>query len=277
MYETIISVENLICNHKSKNWVVVDCRYDLGDPGYGHRTYLESHITGAVFADLHDHLSGEPATDHGRHPLPTADKLRRIFASLGIERGIQVVAYDALSGAFAARLWWLLRYMGHKEVAVLDGGWQAWLRAEQALESGENLATAARFEGEPRSDRLVMLEEVASSPLLIDSREPARYRGEVEPIDPVAGHIPGAVNRCWKENLAENGCFLGSGQLKQQFSLIYTNTAAEDAVFYCGSGVTACHNLLAVSHAGLADARLYAGSWSEWCSSAARPVETGSN
>jgi thiosulfate/3-mercaptopyruvate sulfurtransferase len=275
MYKTIICTDELLPHVHDHNWIVIDCRYDLADPGSGHRAYMESHISDAIYADLHDDLSGEPLTDHGRHPLPGVDKLRRVFSSYGITKDTQVVAYDASSGAFAARLWWLLRYMGHDAVAVLNGGWQAWQSENMETESGPGSTTGAIFDGQPRSEWLVTIDEVAGLPCLVDSREAARYLGEMEPVDPVAGHIPGAINHCWKENLAENGHFLAPNQLQQQFNQIYTDTPAEQVVFYCGSGVTACHNLLAVSHAGLPAARLYAGSWSEWCSQADRPIATG--
>jgi len=276
MYKTIISVDDLRCYEDRENLRVVDCRYDLGDISAGYRAYLGSHIEGAVYADILDDLSGEAVTDHGRHPLPTADKLRKVFSSLGIDKDKQVVVYDDSSSAFAARLWWLLRYMGHDEVAVLDGGWQAWRSADLAVDTGEGKSTFASFKGEPRSKWLVTIDNVTVSPLLVDSRDAARYRGEAESIDPVAGHIPGAVNHCWKDNLSEDGLFLDSRQLRRQISQIYAETPAEQVVFYCGSGVTACHNLLAVAHAGLPAARLYAGSWSEWCRETGRPIATGS-
>ena len=276
MYQTIISVDELSKQKDRSDWIVVDCRYDLADLSSGYQSYLQSHIVGAIYADVLNDLSGQPVTDHGRHPLPTADKLRKVFSSLGVDKHKQVVVYDASSGAFAARLWWLLRYMGHDAVAVLDGGWQAWRTAVLAVETGKGKCNPGAFTGEPRSEWLVTIDAVAAVPLLIDSRDAARYRGDVEPLDPVAGHIPGAINHCWKENLAENGHFLDYGQLQQQFSQIYADTPAEQVVFYCGSGVSACHNLLAAAHAGLAPARLYAGSWSEWCSETDRPIATGS-
>jgi thiosulfate/3-mercaptopyruvate sulfurtransferase len=275
MYQTIISVDELRKHKNQQDWVVVDCRCDLANLSSGYQSYLESHIAGAIYADIYDHLSGKPITDHGRHPMPTADKLQKVFSSFGINEEKQVVVYDASAGSFAARLWWLLRYMGHRAVAVLDGGWQAWQSAGLAVETVENKSAAASFCGRPRSDWLVTIDDVAAAPLLVDSRDAARYCGEMEPIDPIAGHIPGAINHCWKENLKDNGHFLDSRQLRQQFSQIYVDTTAEQVVFYCGSGVTACHNLLAVAHAGLPAARLYAGSWSEWCKQADRPIAIG--
>ena len=275
MYSTIIDVEQL-SNQFGQDWVVVDCRYNLADADSGYESYLKAHIAGALYADIHKDLSGEPITDHGRHPLPGADNLRKFFSSLGINKEKQVIAYDASSGAFAARLWWLLRYMGHDAVAVLDGGWQAWQTAGFKTEVGVQTKQSEDFSGEPRTEWLVTMDKVLDAPLLIDSREAQRYRGEEEPIDPVAGHIPGALNHCWKENIDENGHFHASEYLQQQFSQIYTDTDSEQVVFYCGSGVTACANLLAVAQAGLPPARLYAGSWSDWCSRADNPIATGS-
>jgi thiosulfate/3-mercaptopyruvate sulfurtransferase len=276
MHQTLISVDELSGQKDKENWVIIDCRYDLANPSSGYEFYLEQHIEGAIYADIQNDLSGEPVTDQGRHPLPTEEKLREVFSSFGIDKEKQVVVYDKTSGSYAARLWWLLRYMGHNAVALLDGGWQAWQSTHYPGEAGEKKVRRTSFQGQARTEWLVLLEDVANSPLLVDSRDAPRYRGEIEPIDPVAGHIPGAINRCWKENLTESGFFLDPDQLKQQFTQIYRERPAEEVVFYCGSGVTACHNLLAVTHAGLPAARLYAGSWSEWCGQPSRPITTGS-
>jgi len=276
MYQTLIDCEALSRRLGDPAWVVVDCRFDLADTGRGRKEYLESHIPGAVYAHLDQDLSGPPIIAGGRHPLPAAEALIAPFSHLGIDAGKQVVAYDDASGSLAAaRLWWLLRYMGHEAVAVLDGGWSAWQDAGRPVRSDVETNSPAAFHGQPRNERVVLVHEVFKLPLLIDSRDPARYRGEVEPVDPVAGHIPGAINHFWKWNLDANGRFLNSGQLREKFLSIFKDTQAGDAVFYCGSGVTACHNLLAVAHAGLPLPRLYAGSWSEWCSGPTRPVATG--
>lgn len=274
MYQDIINTEELLEIYRDKNSLLVDCRYDLADSSAGKRDYLESHIAGAVFADIHDHLSGPPVSENGRHPLPTAERLVEVFRELGISGHTQVIAYDGSSGAFAARLWWLLRYMGHRAVAVLDGGWQAWRQADGMLESGDVRSTRGSFEGQARRDRLVLIDEIGDAALLVDSREAPRYRGELEPIDPYAGHIPGALNRCWKDNITENGYFASTEVLKADFAQLFGDVEAENVVFYCGSGVSACHNLLAASRAGLVDSKLYAGSWSEWCRDPARPRAT---
>jgi thiosulfate/3-mercaptopyruvate sulfurtransferase len=256
-------------------WVVVDCRFDLADPEAGGRAYRHRHIAGAAYAHLDRDLCGAPVITRGRHPLPTAEALQATLGRLGIDDSRQVVAYDDTGGAMAARLWWLLRYMGHGAVALLDGGWDAWEAAGLPTATGEERTAARVFLGAPRTEWLVRIDHVSDAPLLIDSRDPARYRGDVEPLDPVAGHIPGAVNYCWKENLDGQGRFLGPATLRARIDRLLAGTPSREAVFYCGSGVTACHNLVAVVHAGLPAARLYAGSWSEWCTDPGRPVARG--
>lgn len=275
MFDTLITTDELSEHLGNPGRVIVDCRYDLFKPEAGRKAYREAHIPGAVYADLHDDLSGPPITDTGRHPLPSAEALTGLFNRLGIESGTQVVAYDASGGSFAARLWWLLKYMGHETVAVLDGGWQAWEAGNGHTSDGDEANPAGGFRGQPRSDWLVLLPQVPDEAFLVDSRDPARYRGEKEPVDPAAGHIPGAFNRFWQANLKEDGTFKLPGALRDEFRELYKEAGSDHPVFYCGSGVTACHNLLAVEHAGLDPARLYAGSWSEWCSDPARPVATG--
>jgi len=272
MFKTLISVAELSRQLNNSDWVIVDCRYDLMRPAAGYNAYLESHIPGAVFADVKDNLSGPPLTDHGRHPLPSAAALTDLFTRLGIDSDTQVVVYDASGGSFAARLWWLLHYMGHEAVAVLDGGWPAWIAAQHPVTDGEEQNSAKPFAGVVKTEWLVLLEQVPNESFLVDSRDPARYRGEVEPIDGAAGHIPGAMNRFWKNNLQDSGLFKPADELLVELQTLYTEGGTDRPVFYCGSGVTACHNLLAVAHAGLTPARLYAGSWSEWCSDPERPV-----
>lgn len=275
MYTTIITADTVHdCLH-DPSFRIVDCRFDLADKTSGRDAYLAGHIPGAVYADLEQDLSGPPVTDHGRHPLPTPAHLQDLFSRLGINGDTQVVVYDQVAGAYAGRLWWLLRYMEHNAVAFLDGGWQAWLAAGYPASQGRELCTPTRFRGSPRSELLVTVEGVPQSRLLIDARDPARYRGEVEPLDPRAGHIPGAINRFWKENLEANGRFKSPAVLQREYGSLLGGVAAVDAVFYCGSGVTACHNILSVVHAGLRMPKLYAGSWSDWCSVPERPVAVG--
>lgn len=274
-YQSIVTCETLARNVGDPAWVVVDCRFDLADPEAGERAYRHRHIAGAAYAHLDRDLCGPPAITRGRHPLPTAEVLQATLGRLGIDDSRQVVAYDDTGGAMAARLWWLLRYMGHGAVALLDGGWVLWEAAGLPTASGEERPAARVFLGAPRREWLVRIDHVSDAPLLIDSRDPARYRGEVEPLDPVAGHIPGAVNYFWKENLNAQGRFLAPAALRTRIERLLAGTPSREAVFYCGSGVTACHNLVAVVYAGLPAARLYAGSWSEWCTDPGRPVVRG--
>lgn len=263
-FRTLITANELAQYLSSPNWVIVDCRFNLADTTAGHQVYVAEHISGAVYVHLDDDLSSEPVTDKGRHPLPSPAGLIALFSRLGIDNTKQVVAYDNMGGAIAARLWWMLRYMGHEAVAVLDGGWQAWQQAGLPTVSGNESPVPAQFTGQARLNQLVVINDVPAQPRLIDSRAEARYRGEHEPIDPQAGHIPGAVNYFFKQNLAENGHFLPAGQIRQQLEAIIGQTPSEEVTFYCGSGVTACHNVLAQVHAGLSEGRLYVGSWSEW-------------
>lgn len=275
MHRTLIDVPTLERHLGSKDWAVFDCRFDLTRTGAGRQAYLEAHIPTAVYVDLERDLSGPPVTDRGRHPMPTAACMVDLFTRLGISPGTQVVAYDESGGCFAARLWWMLQFMGHGAAAVLDGGWSAWQAPGLPVRGGEEQREAAPFRGEPHGDRLVTADQVAAQPLLIDSREPARYRGEVEPLDPVAGHIPGARNYFWRLNLGEGGRFLPPAEIRFRLTSLMSPTPPKETVFYCGSGVTACHNLLAAVHAGLEAPKLYAGSWSDWCSDPGRPVATG--
>ncbi len=277
MHRTLIDAETLHAHYEDPDWRVVDCRFDLQNPEAGRTAYRTAHVPGAVYAHLDEDLSGPPVTDAGRHPLPTPDALRALFGRLGIRESTQVVAYDASAGALAAaRLWWMLRYMGHDAVAVLDGGWQAWEAAGYETAAGEESVSRVQFRGEPRAERLVTVDQVPDAKLLVDARDPARYRGESEPIDPAAGHIPGAVNHFWQQNVDEQGRFLHPAVLKHRLTSTLGAHAPDDAVFYCGSGVSACHDLLALAHAGLSSrARLYAGSWSDWCRDGRRPVATG--
>ena len=274
MFTTLIDTDLLLNGHENPDWLIFDTRYDLADKNAGKEAYLQGHIPGAVYVDLHDDLSRPPATNKGRHPLPTVDTMNALFSELGIQPESQVIIYDSASGAFAARLWWMLRHMRHENVAVLDGGWQSWITAAGPVCSKNETRSESTFSNSAIEQNVIDIEQVQEVNLLIDSREPARYRGESEPIDKAAGHIPGAINRFWKDNLSENGCFKEKQTLRQEFEEIWENTPATESVFYCGSGVTACHNLLAAVHAGFDLPKLYAGSWSEWSSSTGKPVAT---
>lgn len=275
MFTTLISVDELKQALGDPQWVLVDCRFSLADTAVGYQAYQASHIPGAVYAHLDDDLSGPPLTDNGRHPLPSPAALTALFGRLGIDQSKQVVVYDDANGAYAARLWWMLAYMGHTAVAVLDGGWPAWQAAGGAVQTGIETAQPTLFTGAPRTEWLVQMADVPAQPLLLDSRGPARYRGEIEPIDAQAGHIPAAINYFYENNWGSDGRYLPAEQIKQQLTAVLGDTAAEEAVFYCGSGVSACVNLLALAHAGLGHGRLYVGSWSEWSRSPENKIETG--
>lgn len=274
MFTTLINAKTVHAHLDDPKWIIVDCRFQLADVNWGRAVYVESHIPTAVYAHLDDDLSGPPVTDSGRHPLPTPEALVALFSRLGISADSQVVAYDNANGMVASRLWWMLRFMGHENVAVLDGGWAAWQESEYRTASGEEANETAVFKGEPNMDWLVQMADVSPTPLLVDSRAPARYAGESEPLDAQAGHIPGATNFFFQNNWDENGRYLPSEQITQNMSQLLGNTPADAAVFYCGSGVSACVNLLALAHAGLGNGRLYVGSWSEWSSQPDNPIET---
>lgn len=278
-FTTLVDTATLAARLLDPRLVVVDCRFDLADPGAGERAYLAAHVPGAVFVDVERDLSGPKGPTTGRHPLPAGDVLIDTLRRLGIDSTSQVVAYDQDSGGFASRLWWLLRWLGHDAVAVLDGGWAKWTAEGREARAGAETRPAGGFSGRPRAGMLMSADEVAavssrSDWRVLDSRAPERYRGDVEPIDPVAGHIPGAVNRFFGANVS-NGRFRDPADLREAFTSLLGDTPPERIVCYCGSGVTACQNLLALEHAGLFGGKLYAGSWSEWVSDPTRPVERG--
>jgi thiosulfate/3-mercaptopyruvate sulfurtransferase len=265
---------------------IVDCRFDLMNPEAGRRAYLEGHIPGARYAHLNRDLSAPMTPSSGRHPLPAAADFAATLNRLGVGRAIQVVAYDDSSGAFAARAWWLLRWVGHQAVAVLDGGIKAWIGSGGALESGEAKprppATAGGGRWDPQLDTAAVIDTAEvevrladPSFLLIDARAPERYAGSVEPIDAVAGHIGGAVNHPFSANLAADGRFLPAPVLRQLWEKRLAGRDARQAAAMCGSGVTACHNLLSLEVAGFSGAKLYAGSWSEWIRDPHRPIARG--
>lgn len=276
IYRTLISAETCAAHLDDPAWCIVDCRHRLGDAEAGRALYREAHIAGALFADLDTDLAGPPGGDGGRHPLPTVEAMRETFGRLGIGPSTQVVVYDDMGGQFAARLWWMLRYLGHDAVAVLDGGWQRWLALALPTASGDETTTPTTFVGESHPAMLASFDEVAEGDgLLVDARAPARYRGEVEPIDRVPGHIPGAVNRPTSDNLTDEQRFRSSDELQATWDDLLGDTAPDEVIVYCGSGVTACHNILAMEHAGLSGARLFPPSWSGWSSDPARPVAVG--
>ncbi len=281
-YTTLISAQELINHIADPNWAVVDCRFSLEDAECGRRDYLNGHIPGAIYAHLNEDLSGQIIPGKtGRHPLPPKEKFVETLSKWGIGPDIQVVAYDDKGGSMAARLWWMLRWVGHDAIAVLDGGWQQWQKNNYPVKNGKETRKSVTFTPKTRNNMLLSADDVLkvlNNPdfRLLDSRSADRYRGENETIDPVAGHIPGALSAPFSENLKPDGCFLSSEELKARFLKLLDDIPPERTVFYCGSGVTATHNLLALAHAGLGDARLYAGSWSEWITDPKRPVAKGS-
>ena len=257
--------------------VIVDCRFKLDDVAWGEREYAGAHIPGAVYANLDRDLSGPKTGSNGRHPLPDAGALRATLGRLGIAGGVQVVAYDQDNGMYASRLWWLLRWMGHDAVSVLDGGFRAWCDGGRPTSSGSESREPRPFDGSPRPEMAVDLATVASlvgkaDSTLLDVRAPERYRGETEPLDKAAGHIPGAKNQFFQRSLDGNGTFLPPETLRAMLRESLGDIPTDRVVCYCGSGVSACHTLLALEHAGLTGARLYPGSWSEWSSDPARPI-----
>ena len=277
---TIITVEELSFHLDDPDWVIVDSRFKLANPGQGRTDYLTAHIPGAVFADLDDDLSGPVIKGvTGRHPLPSVDKATDVFSGLGIDSRIQVVAYDDLGGALAAgRVWWLLRWLGHEAVAVLDGGWQAWVKKGFAIRSGNERRTMRSFIPNPRRDLIVTTEEVDTIRLdpryrLLDARTADRFRGENETIDPIPGHIPGALSAVYTGNLNPDGTFQLAKSLEARYKSLLGEATADRVVCYCGSGVTATHDILAMMMAGMGEARLYAGSYSEWITDPKRTVE----
>jgi thiosulfate/3-mercaptopyruvate sulfurtransferase len=277
VHTTLISASDLAANLNA-DWAIVDCRFDLHNEPWGREQYRASHIPGAVYASLNDDLSGPRTGKNGRHPLPAREALAATLGCLGIGTGTQVVAYDQDSGMYASRLWWLLRYAGHAAVAVLDGGWAAWMRVGNPTRGGDEQRQPVDFALAPPLEYPVLVDEVAAAVsdtqrLLVDARAPERFEGRVEPIDRVPGHIPSAVNHFFKSNLTDQGTLLPADQLRANFERLLEGHNPAQAVMYCGSGVTACHNLLAMEHAGLHGARLYPGSWSEWSSDPSRPVE----
>jgi thiosulfate/3-mercaptopyruvate sulfurtransferase len=279
-FNTLIGTEELASHVADARWIAVDCRFLLADEPWGEHQYLIAHIPGAVYAHLNRDLSGPLSGTNGRHPLPDPDLLATTFIRLGIGTGMQVVAYDQDSGMFASRLWWLLRWMGHDPVAVLDGGFRKWVAEHRPVASGNNVRPPQRFTAALRHDLTVDAPGIArilerDDAVLVDARAPERYRGDVEPLDRVPGHIPGAVNHFFEQNLEEDRTFRSAHDLREGLAGALGSTPSDRAVCYCGSGVTACHNLLAMEVAGMRGARLYPGSWSEWSSDPSRPVERG--
>lgn len=278
-FNTLISTALLARHLDDPDWVVFDCRFSLADSKAGLNHYEKAHIPNAIYAHLDHDLSSPITTTSGRHPLPDFSLLAKKLGHWGVGNHSQVICYDDAGGAFAGRMWWLLRCLGHDQAAVLNGGMNQWKKESRVLASETPAIKGNLFQPCINDTFWLEAEEVRSgfenqSILLLDARTPERYRGEQEPIDPVAGHIPGAVNRPFQSNLDGDGLFLSARELRRQFEELIQETSPENVVHMCGSGVTACHNLLAMETAGLKGSRLFAGSWSEWIRDAGRPVST---
>ena len=297
-HTTLIAAEQLQALMKTGQPLrIFDCSFELMQPHAGRQQYLEAHIPGAIYADLETALSARhglpgahgvltaagadaPASG-GRHPLPNRERFATWLSSVGMDNGMQAVVYDRSGANYCGRLWWMLKWAGHDTVAILDGGWQAWQAAGGIVSSGEEPAHfQANFLPESELARLVDAQAVASqlgSPAqtLVDARAAVRFRGDSEPIDPVAGHIPGGLNRPFSDNLLPNGKFKPAAQLKAEFLSLLGARDPSTVVHYCGSGVSALTNLIAMEIAGLGRTALYAGSWSDWCRNPQRPVGKG--
>lgn len=277
-YNTLIDCDSLQAQLHNPAWVVVDCRFDLMQPQAGRAAYGAGHIENALYADLNQDLSAPVTASSGRHPLPEPQQFVQQLAAWGISNDSQVVVYDAGNGMYAVRLWWMLRWLGHDAVALLDGGMAAWLAQGLPLSTNIPLPEPTQFTPSLQVGAAVNLDQVRlgignGSMMVVDARAAARYAGEIEPIDPVAGHIPTALNYPFEANLDAAGRFLEPAQLRARFTALADRS--EQVVHMCGSGVSACHNLLAMEIAGLSGSKLYAGSWSEWVRQGENPVATG--
>jgi thiosulfate/3-mercaptopyruvate sulfurtransferase len=279
-YTTLISVADVAKHLGNADFVIFDCRHELTNSEFGPKAYAESHIPGARFAHVDRDLAGPLTGKNGRHPLPDPNAFIDWLGRMGVSDDSQVVGYDHAGGTYASRLWWMLRWVGHQKVAVVDGGWQAWTAAGQPVTKELPAQTPAKFSGKPdRSwvDAATVAERLKSKGMvLIDARSNDRFQGRNETIDPVAGHIPGALNRFFKDNLNAQGHFRSPEELRADFKSLVGDASPEKVVHQCGSGVSACHNLLAMEIAGIKGTRLYPGSWSELITDPSRPVATGS-
>ncbi len=279
MHTTLISATDLAPHTANPNWLIVDCRFDLAKPQSGEQAYREGHIPGAVYAHLDRDLSSPITKESGRHPLPDPERFARRLGEWGVSTETQVIAYDADTGAYAARLWWLLRWIGHEAVAVLDGGLRAWKEAGLPLTTEIAQRTPTRFIARPNRSAWLSTGEVAEKIRagwrLLDARAPERFVGKVEPIDPIAGHVPGAINHPLASNLNAEGRFLSAEDLRARYTRSQAGVEDDRTIAMCGSGVTACHLLLGMEIAGKRGARLYAGSWSEWIRDPDRPKAMG--
>jgi thiosulfate/3-mercaptopyruvate sulfurtransferase len=277
---TIVSTEDLAAHLDDPNWVVFDCRFTLTDPEAGREAYAKGHIPGARYVHLDDDMSAPVGEATGRHPLPDPKVLTEKLCSWGVGVNKQVVVYDDSFGAMAVRLWWMMRWLGHPGVALLDGGYPKWTREKRPVTAAVPEMHKAACACLPEPNQIVGAGEVlrasqTGEQLILDARPDRRYSGEFEPLDPVAGHVPGALNRPFEDNLDLDGTFLPPEALREEYQALLKGRAPWQVIHMCGSGVTACHNILAMEIAGLPGSRLYPGSWSEWITDPSRPVATG--
>lgn len=279
-YQTIISVEDLNKNLNTQDWLIFDCRFILKDPEGGLKKFNQGHIPGAQYVDMDKDLASPVTSTSGRHPLPNPEELINKLQSWGVNNSSQIICYDDMSGAFAARMWWLLKWLGHNNIAVLDGGIEKWTAKNIPLETDSQQRTAGSFSGLANNDMWVNVEfvqkELEQDKInLLDARSVERFTAKDTKTDPVAGHVPGAMSYPFAENLSKQGVFLPSEELHKRFTPIVSNPENKELINMCGSGVTACHNILAMSIAELPMTRLFVGSWSEWIKDKSRPVATG--
>jgi thiosulfate/3-mercaptopyruvate sulfurtransferase len=276
MTSPLISAADLAAQLGNPDLVIVDSRHDLMNPAVGRDAYAAGHIPGAIFMSIDDDLSAPRTGSNGRHPLPEPGVFAATLGAKGINNACRVVVYDGGNAMYAGRLWWMLRWLGHSDAFVLDGGIAQWQKEGRAIETQPNARTATAFAAVTNDAmRLTAADTLAAindpGRRILDARAVERYRGEVEPVDPVAGHIPGAFNRAFGLNLRD-GMFKPAGELRREFETVLAGRSPEQLIHQCGSGVSACANIIAMEHAGLTGSRLYAGSWSEWCADPARPV-----
>ncbi|MBL8385211.1 MAG: sulfurtransferase [Burkholderiales bacterium] len=280
MPNLLVSCAELAQHLDDPDWIVLDCQHDLVNHDLGRESYARGHIPGAHFVSMEADMAGVKTGRNGRHPLPTVEALERVFSRLGIGAGRQVVAYDNSQNNYAGRVWWTLRWLGHENVAVLDGGLGKWQAEGRALTAAVPVPTPAAFRARPAPGMQVAVDAIVDAlgkpgMLVLDARAPERYSGAQETIDPVGGHIPGARLRFWKDNIRPDGTYKPAEQLRQEYLALLRDVPPSQVVHQCGSGVSACNNLIAMELAGLTGARLYVGSWSEWCADPVRPVATG--
>jgi len=278
-YKTIISAENLIKNINNKEFIIFDCRCDIKETSYGIDQYTEGHIPNAIFVDIDTDLADKKTSTSGRHPLPDPKILTEKLCNWGMSNTKQVVIYDDAGGAFAGRMWWILRWLGHEKTALLDGGLGAYMAVGGKLTSEITAYANTSFDISANDAMHVTIKEVEDAQyrmdkLIIDARSKERYLGIKDMVDPIAGHVPGAISYPLGNNLDKTGCFKSAEELKLQFSKVIGDTKSEDIISMCGSGITACHNILAMEIAGIKNVRLYVGSWSEWITDKNRPVAT---